>query len=217
MAQVDIAIYGAGGMGRETAWLAQTATAQTYRVVCFIDDNQAAQETVLNGIPVMSLAETQRRFPLARVVTAVGSPHLRARLVEQAAAAGFRFETLIHRDVERSQWVEIGAGTVICAGSIVTTNVMLGEHVQVNTACTIAHDAVLADYATLAPGVHISGNVHLGPRAYVGTGAVIINGTPDDPIVIGADAVVGAGACVLRSVEPGATVVGVPARPIQRT
>jgi acetyltransferase-like isoleucine patch superfamily enzyme len=56
----------------------------------------------------------------------------------------------------------------------------------------------------------------LGKRVYVGTGAVIKNGTPTQPIVIGDDAVIGAGACVTKSVAPGLTVVGVPARPIQR-
>ena len=76
---------------------------------------------------------------------------------------------------------------------------------------------IVGDYTTLAPGVHISGRVHLGQRVYVGTGAVIINGTPDNPIVIDDDVTIGAGACVTKSVPAGQTVVGVPARPLQRS
>jgi len=137
--------------------------------------------------------------------------------MENAAAAGFSFATLVHPRVERSSWIRMGTGTVICAGNILTTNIVLGEHVQINLDCTVGHDVIMGDFATLAPGAHISGCVQVGRRAYVGTGAVIINGTQDNPILIGDDAVIGAGACVTRNVEPGATVVGVPAKPVQRS
>jgi len=214
-----IAIYGAGGFAREVAWLVESCNTdrERYRVACFIDDNEQAHGTILNGVPVMGLQEAYRRFPEARVVGGIGSPQIRQRVLEKAAMIGFRFETIIHPRVERSSWIEIGVGTVICAGSILTTNITLGQHVQINLDCTIGHDVVMGDYATLAPGAHISGHVHLGQRAYVGTGAVIINGTKDAPIVIGEDVVVGAGACVTQSVSAGLTVVGVPARPLQRS
>ena len=74
----------------------------------------------------------------------------------------------------------------------------------------------MGDFTTLAPGVHVSGCVHFGKRVYVGTGAVIINGTRDNPLILGDDAVVGAGACVTKSVPPATTVVGVPAKPLIR-
>jgi serine acetyltransferase len=105
---------------------------------------------------------------------------------------------------------------VICAGCILTTNITIGNHVQINLDCTIGHDAVLEDFVTLAPGVHISGCVKIEEGAYIGTGASIINGTRDEFIVIGRDAVVGAQACVTRSVGAGVTVVGVPAKTMQR-
>lgn len=214
-----IAIYGAGGFGREVAWLVQSCNDSSrapYEVVCFIDDNEAMQGQALNGIPVLSFALAHARFPNMRVVSGIGSPRVRQRLMEKVAAAGVGFETIVHPRVERSEWIDIGAGTVICAGSILTTNIVLGQHVQINLDCTIGHDVIMDDYATLAPGVHVSGRVHLGKRVYVGTGAVIINGTEDAPLVIADDAVVGAGACVTKSVPPGVTVVGVPARPLQR-
>jgi len=86
----------------------------------------------------------------------------------------------------------------------------------VNLDCTIGHDVVIGDYATLAPGVHISGWVRLERASYLGTGATIINGLEAQPLVIGEGAVVGAGACVTKSVLPGTTVVGVPARPLSK-
>jgi len=213
-----IAIYGAGGMGREVAWLVQSCNEkqEIYRVACFIDDNEAMHGAELNGIPVMGLGELARTFPGAAVVGATGNPKTRRITMEKASAAGFGFETIIHPRVEMSRWIEIGMGTVICAGSILTTNIILGQQVQINLDCTICHDVVMGDYTTLAPGVHVSGWVHFGRDVYVGTGAVFINGTSEKPLRIGDGAVIGAGACVTKSVADCCTVVGVPAKPITR-
>jgi len=135
--------------------------------------------------------------------------------MEKARTASFGFATLVHPRTEMSKWVEIGEGTVICAGNILTTNITLGKHVQINLDCTIGHDVVMGDYTTLAPGVHVSGFVQCGKRVYIGTGAVIINGTKEDPITIGDDAIIGAGACVTKSIPAGQTWAGVPAKPLK--
>jgi len=215
----QIVIYGGGGFAREVAWLVQSCNqgVSKYQIACFVDDNEALHGSSPNGIPILSLRAAQDQFPEASLVSAIGSPRIRQHVVEKATAAGFTFETIIHPRVERSEWIEIGAGSVVCVGSILTTNIILGQQVQINLDCTIGHDVVMGDYATLAPGVHISGNVHLGQRVYVGTGATIINGTSETPLIIGDDTVIGAGACVTRSMPSGLTVVGVPAKPLQRT
>jgi sugar O-acyltransferase (sialic acid O-acetyltransferase NeuD family) len=229
-----VALYGAGDFAREVAWLVEeclvtsderrttndepstldTRHSTLRRVVCIVDDEVSNQGSMMDGIPVMDLATAHRQFPSARMVIAVGRPQTREQLAVKATAAGFRFDTIIHPDVRRSTRVAIGEGTVICAGTIITTDVVLGAHVQINLDCTIGHDTVLKDYATLAPGVHVSGHVNVGRRAYIGTGAVIINGCAGQPLTIGEDAIVAAGAVVTKPVPPRTTVVGVPARPI---
>ena len=214
----QIAIYGAGGFGREVAWLVQSCNEdeERFQVVCFIDDDQALYGQILNGITVMGLESVRDQFPLARIVCGIGTPRIRQQLMEKAAAAGFECETFIHPRVERSQWVEIGSGSVICAGNILTTNIILGAHVQINIDCTIGHDVIIKDYATLCPGVHVSGCVHLGRRVFVGAGAVIINGTQEEPVTIGDDVVIGGGACVTQSLPANITAVGVPAKIVKR-
>ncbi|MBN1946984.1 MAG: acetyltransferase [Bradymonadales bacterium] len=213
---MQIAIYGAGGFARELAWLIEQIGEidRSIEPVCYVDDNLQKQNTVLNGLPILSLEEARARFPSARIVGGVGSPATRKLLVEKAASLGFEFATVVHPRAEISRWIELGSGTVICAGCILTTNIRLGRHVQINLDCTIGHDVIMGDYTTLAPGVHVSGWVHMGKRVYVGTGAVFLHGTQDRPLVIGDDTVVGAGAVVTRPVPPQVTVVGVPARPI---
>jgi sugar O-acyltransferase (sialic acid O-acetyltransferase NeuD family) len=218
MEKQQVAIYGVGGFGREVAWLIESCNEERdkYDLVCFIDDNETYHGRIVNDIPVIGLKELAEKFPRARVVGGVGAPKTRQRLMEKAKSAGFEYQTIIHPRIERSRWIDIGPGSLICAGNILTTNIILGEQVQINLDCTIGHDVVMGDYTTLAPGVHVSGCVHFGKRVYVGTGAVIINGTQDNPIVIGDDAVIGAGACVTKSVSAGITAVGVPAKPLNR-
>jgi len=208
-----IAVFGAGGFAREVAWLAEVCG---YRVSCFVDDDPTKIGRVLNELPILSLDECATKFPDVRVSAGIGSPQSRKAIMDRVAGRGLEICTLIHPRVERSRWITFGAGVVICAGNILTTNIAVGNHVQINLDCTVGHDVQLADYATLAPGVHVSGFVHIGYGAYVGTGATIINGTRDQPLTIGAGAVVGAGACVTRSVDENVTVVGVPAKPVGR-
>jgi sugar O-acyltransferase (sialic acid O-acetyltransferase NeuD family) len=210
----QIAIYGAGGFAREVAWLAEQCRdgGSPYELVALIDDNAANHGRVINDLVVRGLEQTYELFPGAKVVGGIGSPVVRQKVMAKAAARGFGTLSLVHPSVLHSRWVEIGEGAVICAGNILTTNIRLGRHVQINLDCTVGHDVVFDDFVTLAPGAHISGCVQLRARVYVGTGAVIINGTEDNPIVIGEDAVIGAGACVTKSVAPGLTVVGVPAK-----
>ena len=76
---------------------------------------------------------------------------------------------------------------------------------------------MVGDFVTFAPGVHCNGNVVVEDHAYIGTGAILKQGQPGQPLVIGRGAVVGMGAVVTKSVAPGATVVGNPARPLQKS
>jgi sugar O-acyltransferase (sialic acid O-acetyltransferase NeuD family) len=218
MREKNIAIYGAGGFGREVAWLVDTiaSSGKEIKVVCFIDDNPKITGVIINNIEVMSFDLAVKKYPHCSVVSGIGVPKLRERTMTKASGTSLHTTiSLIHPATEMSKWVTFGEGAVICAGNILTTNVILGKYVQINLDCTIGHDVMMDDYATLAPGVHISECVTIGKRAYIGTGAVVINGTQEVPIVIGDDAVVGAGACVTRSIPPGETWVGVPAKSIK--
>jgi sugar O-acyltransferase (sialic acid O-acetyltransferase NeuD family) len=213
MDRKKIAIYGAGGFGRELAWLAESCE-EAYDVVCFVDDDPAKIEKKINGLPVLDMANLKHKFSGIGMAVAIGSSSTRQAVIERLEAAGFHSEDLIHCRTEKSGWIEIERGAVICAGCILTTNIKIGKQVQINLDCTIGHDVILGDYTTLAPGVHVSGWVHFGKRVYVGTGVVFINGTEQSPLIIGDDVVIGAGSCVTQSIRNG-TWGGVPAKPLQ--
>lgn len=214
MQRRELLIFGAGGFGREVASWAGRAEwgGHGYEVAAFIDDNAPASE--LNGRPVMPLEQAATRFPVAGVIATVGDPKLRERLIGKARDAGLvATDPLVHPNVEYDhEYVEFGEGVVVCAGSILTVNIVVEPHAQINLDCTVGHDAVIGAYSTLSPGVHISGNVTLERYAFMGTGAVTVNGHPGRPLTIGAGSVVGAGAVVTKDVPGGVTVTGVPAR-----
>lgn len=208
-------IYGAGGFAREVAWLARdcAAAGTTPMPVAFVVDTGYPVDAAEVDLPVLDLSTALARHPDATMVVAVGSGAAREAMVERAREAGARFETLVHPRVERSSRLSLGEGTLVCAGNLLTVDIVVGRHVHVNLGCTVGHDVHIEDFATLAPGVHVSGRVRIARGVYIGTGAVILEGSRESPLVIGPGAVVGAGACVTRSVDPGVTVVGVPARP----
>ena len=202
-------IFGAGGHGREVAWLVEQYWAGQVEPV-FLVDQHAYLSPPVNGVVVQLVDDVAVRED-DRFVVALGDPAARRRAAVQCMRVGLRPATLVHPRAEMSARVELGQGSVVCAGSIVTTNVAIGTHVHVNLACTISHDVRIGDYATLSPGVHVSGHVEIGENVFIGTGANIINGRAGAPLVIGKGAVIAAGACVTKSVEAGSLMAGVPA------
>jgi acetyltransferase-like isoleucine patch superfamily enzyme len=86
------------------------------------------------------------------------------------------------------------------------------EATSANLYSYVEHDSLICDYVTFAPRVICNGNVHTEDHVYIGAGAVIKQGLPGAPLVIGRRAVIGMGAVVTKSLAPGVTVVGNPTR-----
>ena len=210
----DLLIFGVGGMGRDTLWLAQriNQVKPTWNILGFLDDSPAAQGKTINGCPVLGTIEAVAAYPNAYLVCAIGSSAVRRRLTEKMKALNpaARFATLIDPDAIVADTAEIGQGVVICARNYVSVNSTVRDHCLIGAGCTVGHDAVLDEFVTLYPGVNVSGNTHLGEESEMGTGSQIIQG-----LAVGARTIVGAGATVVRDLPPDCTAVGVPAKPIK--
>ena len=110
----------------------------------------------------------------------------------------------------------IGEGAIFCGFTHVTSDVKIGSFFHCNIYSYVAHDCVIGNYVTFAPQVCCNGNVHINDHAYIGTGAVIKQGTPEKPLVIGEGAIIGMGAVVTKDVAPHEVVVGNPAKPFKK-
>ena len=214
-----LAIFGAGGLGREVLVLIHqiNQATPTWELVGFFDDQLPAAPQNL-GLPYRGtsadlLALGQNAAQPLHVAVAVGRSQSRAAVVARlrAAGPGLRFPALIHPAVAQQpyQRLRIGAGCIIQQGCILTTDIVLGEFVLLNLGCTVGHDAVLDDFCSLMPHANVGGAAHLGAGVYLGTNATIIQG-----VRVGAQTIVGAGAVAIRDLPAHVTAVGVPAKSI---
>lgn len=210
----DLLIIGAGGLGRETAWLVERINQKspTWNLLGFIDDNEKIRKKNINGYRVIGDYKKIKDYPDAYVVCAVGASKTRENIIKKVMdmIPDVKFATLIDPAAEMSDFVLIGEGSIICAHTIVSVNVKIGKHVIIDWNCTIGHDAVLEDYVMLYPGVNVSGSTMIGNCVELGTGMQIIQGRK-----IGRYTVVGAGAVVVKDLPEKCTAVGSPARPIK--
>lgn len=211
----QIAIFGASGCGRGVLPLARAqwaASGQPHELV-FVDDQPPA--TTVNGHPVLTYAQWLARPAASRHINiAIANSAVRQKLAERCSADGVQFFEVRAANVVQLDDVLLGEGAVLCPFVTLTSNIRIGRHFHANLYSYVEHDCVIGDYVTFAPGVKCNGNVVIEDHAYIGTGAVIKQGLPGAPLVIGRGAVVGMGAVVTKSVPPGTTVVGNPARPL---
>jgi len=146
-------------------------------------------------------------------ITATGDNNLRREFVKRVE--GLRLPnlspwTLRYPRAFVGYEVEIGEGTCLAPGVIVTTRTSIGRHCILNVHSSVSHDCVVGDYVNINPGVTVCGNVCIREGSNIGTGATI-----KDKVSIGEWSVIGAGAVVVRNIPSRVTAVGVPARIIK--
>ncbi|NDK56219.1 acetyltransferase [Pontibacter fetidus] len=208
-----IAIFGAGGLGREVAMLIEQINSKklTWDLIGFFDDGLATGDEVF-GYKVIGNADDLKKHKSAlSVVFAIGEPTIKQRIISVIHNPNLNYPVLIHPGAVLGKDVVIGEGTIIMAGNIITVNVKIGKHVLLSSACTVGHDVTLGACTAVMPGANISGNVEIGQCVYLGVGAKTIQ-----QVKIGTNAIVGAGAVVINSIPPDCTAVGVPAKVIKK-
>jgi UDP-perosamine 4-acetyltransferase len=204
-----VLVFGASGHGKVVADVARAAG---HELVAFVDDDPERRRAGVWDLPVLGWDEVRegpweggRPF----IALGIGENRARERVFGRVLTEGFEVLTAVHPSAVVSPRARIGAGSVVMALVAVNPDAEVGAGAILNTGCVVEHDCRLGRFVHLSPNSALGGGVHIGDRAHLGLGAVVL------PLVhLGADARIGAGAVVVKGVAAGATVVGVPARPV---
>jgi len=168
------------------------------------------EDDLLKG-PVSHLDELIESDSKIQVVIGIGSNTVRKKIVSNLRISSEMYVSVIHSSAIVSPSAELGIGTVVMPGAIINADAKIGDHVIVNSASVVEHDCVVGDFVHMSPLAVLTGGVRIGEGTHIGAGASVI------PLKkIGAWSTIGAGAVVVSDIEDRVTVVGSPARVIQR-
>lgn len=202
-----LVIVGNGGFAKEVEWLVEriNAVSPTWDFMGFIDNDSSNSKVIGDDDFIINYEEE------LFVSIAIGSSAIRKKIYSlYKENPCIRFPNLIDPSVLSSDRVSLGEGNIICAGSILTVDIIIGNCNIINLDCTVGHDAILRDFITVNPSVNISGNTTIESGSNIGTGTQIIQG-----LSIGNNAIVGAGAVVNKDLPANCTAVGIPAKVIK--
>jgi sugar O-acyltransferase (sialic acid O-acetyltransferase NeuD family) len=218
MSKRRLVVIGAGGFAREVKWLIEEID-RSGGDVCFA----GYVVTDLSRVGEFdSRAEILGDYTWLRanhssfdgLAIGIGTPAVRLKVARELLPEfpSHLWPALVHPNVmfDRAT-TEIGAGAMLCAGTVGTVNLKLRSFSLVNLCCTLGHEADVGEGCVLNPTVNISGGVTLEEGVLIGTGAQVLQ-----YLRVGAGATIGAGSVVTKDVVAGATVVGIPAKSLSK-
>lgn len=208
-----IAIYGAGGLGKEVAggiYRINKTRNEQWDIIGFFDDNKQVGTQVshygkvIGGISELNAVD----YPLALAI-AVGSPNSRKQIHDRITNPNIYFPNLISpsfRVLDPSTF-QIGEGNIIQDNCSVTCDVKIGNYNVMNGSNAFGHDVEVGDYNVLMPGVRLSGMTNVGNCNMFGVDSVVLQ-----RIKVGNDVTLGAGSVLMTKPKDGLTYIGVPAK-----
>jgi len=207
----DIAIYGAGGFGREVACLLKLINRKEafWNLIGFFDDEydigfKTEYGSVLGGIDVLN----SYNKPLC-IVLAICNPKALTSIISAIKNTLIDFPTIISPDAIflDKETISIGKGNLISLGCNFSCNVTIGDFNSFYGSIGVGHDSHIGNFNSIMPAVRISGSVRIGDRNLFGTASVLLQKK-----IIGNDTVVGANSLIIQNTKDGKTYFGNPAR-----
>ena len=192
---MKLALFGYGGHAREVA-------CQIDQKITFFVDDEYSNEIA------KPISEFDPKEYLMMV--AVADSKDRADVVSKLPKET-KYFTYIHPSVHiMDDNIEVGEGSFIGAGSILTTNIKLGKHTLLNRGNHIGHDCFIGDYFSAMPNAVVGGNVWIDNKVYLGSCSNI-----REKIKIVANVTIGMNAAVVKNITESGVYVGIPSKKIK--
>lgn len=204
----DLIIIGGGGHAKEIIWIADCCGRNIKGI---LDDSIEMIGKSVSNVKIVGSINDWVKYQDCEFVIAIGSPRTRKSVFVKIQKLGSpKFAKLIHPSAIYSESLEIGEGTMICAGAVITIDVKLGSHCILNSNVTVAHDCVFGNFVTLAPLAAISGNVTLNECVEIGTNAAVRQG-----LTLANGAMLGMGGVLTKDIPDSSVYAGNPARKLK--
>ena len=209
---MNIAIYGAGGFGKEVACLIKRIndSGADWKLIGFFDDSKAAGTAVSHyGLVLGGMRELlQVDEPLA-VAIAINESRAVSRIRESITNPHITFPNLIDPSLfwVDKDTVKMGEGNIIQNHCMISCDVTIGSFNIINDHVVIGHDNIIGDFNGLMPGAHLSGSVTIGNNNLLGVASVVLQGKR-----IGTGVTLGANSVLMTIPRDNSTYLGVPAK-----
>lgn len=212
----DIAIYGAGGFGREVACLIQRINEEnpTWNLIGFFDDNPVLKGKMISHYaPCLGGINDLNGYdkPLNLTIP-IGRPSIVRLIVGKITNPNISFPNLIHPTFKLADKnaFEIGKGNIIQGDCSASCDVSFGDFNVLNGSVVFGHDAKVGNFNTFMPATRISGEVHIGDENFFGVGSIVLQ-----QIKIGNSVRLGAGSVMMTKPKDGHLYIGNPAAKFQ--
>ena len=212
----DIAIFGAGGFGKEVACLINSINdvKPTWNFIGFFDDGKDIGEQVSHfGKVLGGVSELLQYANGLSVVIAIGNPNTVYKIVSVLNHnENLLFPNLIHPQVNFSDIdsLEMGIGNIVQRGSSFSCDINIGDFNVINANVAFGHDDNIGSYNTFMPGVKISGEVRMADSNFFGVGSIVLQ-----QIRIGNNIRLGAGSVLMTKPKDSTLYIGNPAKKFQ--
>ena len=205
----DIAIYGAGGFGREVACFIRKDLPE-WNIIGFFDDGKVKDSSVLpfgkilGGIDELNAWERE-----IAIAIPIGNPKTVKRLVSKITNPKVHFPNIIHPNFKMLDDTSftIGKGNIITSDCRVSCNVSIGDFNVLNGAVIVGHDANIGSFNSFMPAVRISGEVKIGDCNFFGVSSIVLQ-----QIKIGNEIKLSAGSVLMTKPKDGNLYMGNPAK-----
>jgi len=209
----DIAIFGAGGFGREVACLIRQINdvEPQWNLIGYFDDDESTW-----GKPVSHFGDcfggvdALNDYPKdLAVVLAMGSPRAVEVVYEKITNSHISFPNIIHPTfrVNDPETFHIGKGNIIQSLCIATCDVTMGDFNVMNGQDVLGHDVKIGDFNTLMPGVRISGETKVGNKNFFGVNSIVLQ-----QMKVGNEVRLSAGSVLMTKPKDGCLYMGNPAK-----